>query len=342
MEPRASVIIVGYNGRRYIDSCLSAVLDQSWSAAQYEVIYVDNGSADSPIPDIQTRYPAVRTIQLAHNLGFAAGNNQATTYARGDVLLFLNQDTVAHYQWVEQMVAALSTDDQLGAVYANQIMPVDPEFAATDRHSPPQRANLWQLSPAGYARRLSYPPDQNLKPALALSGGAFGLRRATLACLEYLFDAAYGSYGEDTDLGLRLQLSGYGVALAPQAVVFHATGSGLHNPGGEWQLIMAMRMALRVTRNRVVTYFKVLDAAEFLLFLPALLLGAPAKAWQWRVAWPWRVAAVLAFIPLTALGWLWALLTLPAYRAQRRRLQAQRRAPRFWLQRRLAAIWLSL
>lgn len=342
MNPSVSVIIVGYNGRRYVDSCLSAVLDQSWPAQEYEVLYVDNGSADSPIADIQACYPGVRTIQLNHNLGFAAGNNQAATYARGDILLFLNQDTVAHYGWVAQMVTALHEAAGLGAVYANQIMPVNAEFAAADRYAPPQRANLWQLSPAGYAQCIGGPPGNQLQPSLALSGGAFGMRRATLNRLAYLFDATYGSYGEDIDLGLRLQLLGYGVALAPQAVVFHATGSGLHNTAGTRPALSAGRIAWRATCNRVVTYYKVLDSAEFLLFLPILLLGAPAKAWQWRVGWPWRVAAVLAFIPVTWLGWLWALIRLPAYRAQRQRLQAQRRAPRFWLHRQLATFWLGV
>ncbi len=335
MTPLASVIIVGYNGARFVDSCLSALLDQSWPPERYEIIYADNGSAESPLPAIQARYPGVRCRQFERNLGFAAGNNQALTEARADILLFLNQDTVVHHAWVAEMVNVLRDQPDLGAVYANQILPADPEFAAADRYGPPQRANVWQLTWGGYARCLSRPPQTTLVPTPCLSGGAFGMRRAVLARLETLFDADYGSYGEDIDLGLRLQLGGYGVALAPQAVVFHATGSGLHNPSASVAPFVAMRTALRVMRNRWLTYYKVMDSAEFLLFFPCLLLGAPGKAWQWRVAWPLRLAAALAFIPLNLLALLQALRALPGYRAQRRRLQAQRRAPRFWLMRRL-------
>lgn len=297
----ASVIIVGHNGQAYLDACLASLLDQTLPPAAYEIIYADNGSDPSPIPDLQRRYPTVRYLAFERNLGFAAGNNRAAAAAHGAYLIFLNQDTVAHRDALRALLAPLQTHAQLGGVYANQIMPADPEFTHQDRLGRPAYAYWLTLSRLGYTVRRRRPATEALIPALFLSGGAFAIPRRVLAELGFLFEADFGAYAEDLELGLRLLRRGWRLALAPQAVVYHATQSPLHNPQrglrpADW------RLTIQVTRNRWLAFYRNLGRLEFWLYAPWLAAGAPLKALQLPRPWPVRLAAALAWAALLPLA----------------------------------------
>ncbi len=311
MDYLASVIIVGHNGQAYLDACLASLLDQTLPPAAYEIIYADNGSAVSPIPALQARYPTVRYLAFERNLGFAAGNNRAVAAARGEYLVFLNQDTIAHRDALHALIAPLQADISLGAVYANQIMPADPEFGRLDRLGQPEWAYWLTLSPLGYTVRRRRPATEALQPARFVSGGAFALPRRVLRQVGFLFVADFGAYGEDLELGLRLQRHGYRLALAPQAVVYHATNSPMYNPQrglrpADW------RLAVQVTRNRWLAFYRHMGRIEFLLYAPLLAAGAPLKALQLQRPWPVRLAAALAWtalLPIAALDAIRLILT---------------------------------
>ena len=68
MSDHISVIIVNWNGKRYLDRCLSSVLRQSY--ADYEVVLVDNASQDGSVDLVRERCPAVRVIANSRNVGF--------------------------------------------------------------------------------------------------------------------------------------------------------------------------------------------------------------------------------------------------------------------------------
>jgi GT2 family glycosyltransferase len=106
----ASVIVLGYNGKDFLAECLASILDQSYPAEDYEVIYADNASIDGSADLVAERFPSVRMVRFERNLGFAEGNNRAAELARGRYLVFLNQDTVVHRHWLTEMVAAMGND----------------------------------------------------------------------------------------------------------------------------------------------------------------------------------------------------------------------------------------
>ena len=89
--PRASLIIVNYNGRDDLDRCLQSL--EEAGEADYELILVDNASSDGSADHVAAHYPQVRLIRSEVNLGFGAGNNLGAAQARGEYLAFLNPDT---------------------------------------------------------------------------------------------------------------------------------------------------------------------------------------------------------------------------------------------------------
>ena len=77
-----SVLIVNYNGRRYLDACLGALAAQDLPRHRFEVIVADNASTDGSVEHLRRRHPWVHTVALARNGGFTGGNLAALAVAR--------------------------------------------------------------------------------------------------------------------------------------------------------------------------------------------------------------------------------------------------------------------
>src|SRR5512138_986543 len=109
--PEVSIIIVNWNGRRFLDACLDAVAAQEGVNA--ETILVDNGSSDGSAAYVRERFPWVRLLALDENRGFAGGNNAGVREARGRFIALLNNDTVAEPGWLKALLNAVGADDSV-------------------------------------------------------------------------------------------------------------------------------------------------------------------------------------------------------------------------------------
>src|SRR3989338_7405786 len=101
-----SIIIVSWNVRDYLADCIEYIL-KNCRLPQYEIIVVDNASADGTVDLIKNKYPGLTLIVNDANKGFAYANNQGIRQARGRYLLFLNPDTIIKPDAVEKMLAFL-------------------------------------------------------------------------------------------------------------------------------------------------------------------------------------------------------------------------------------------
>ena len=104
-EYMVSIITVNYNGWK--DTCELIASLKKYERYPYEVIVVDNASAGDDVQEIRVRYPDVNVICNDQNLGFAGGNNLGYQYAKGDYLLFLNNDIIVKSSILEPMVRRL-------------------------------------------------------------------------------------------------------------------------------------------------------------------------------------------------------------------------------------------
>ena len=103
--PKVTVVIVNWNGVRFLDHCLSALLAQT--VAPHEIILVDNASSDASL-DIVQRFPSVRLLAQNENLGFARGNNLAIEVAdaESEWIALLNPDAFVEPHWLEALLSA--------------------------------------------------------------------------------------------------------------------------------------------------------------------------------------------------------------------------------------------
>jgi hypothetical protein len=221
-----SVIIPSCNRRALLAECLRALQAQTYEP--FEVIVVDNGSTDGSAEMIaETWVPKVRVIANPGNEGYARAVNQGIGASRGAYVATLNNDAVPDPGWLTALVEAASRDPRVGMVASKVVNYDDPHILD---------GTGLLLYPDGSSRargRLEEDRGQydGATEALLPSGCAALYRREMLEEIG-MHDEAFFAYCEDTDLGLRGRLAGWGCAFASKAVVRHhysassATASG--------------------------------------------------------------------------------------------------------------------
>ncbi len=113
-KPLVSIISVNYNQSTVTVEFLKSIKKITYP--NYEVIIVDNASPNDNPDIIKTNFPDVKLIKSKTNLGFAGGNNIGILASKGEYLLFINNDTEVESDFLEYLVDAFETDNNLGMV----------------------------------------------------------------------------------------------------------------------------------------------------------------------------------------------------------------------------------
>jgi GT2 family glycosyltransferase len=221
--PKASIIILVWNGIAYIEACLQAVLAQDY--ANFEVIVVDNASSDSSADFVAERFPQVKLVCNSENVGFSAGNNIGLRAATGDVLILLNQDTVVHEGWLAALVTALA-DPTIGLVGCKMLYP-----DGTIQH-----AGAYLYGPRGESDHIGrYEQDtgqyDQAQDVEFVTGASIALTRSTLVKIGPLDEGFVPAYYEDTDWCYRARQVGLRVVYCPSAVVTHHESTSIAGAG---------------------------------------------------------------------------------------------------------------
>jgi GT2 family glycosyltransferase len=120
-----SVIIVNYNGGKYLNDCLSSVLAQSYG--NLEVVLVDSCSSDDSVDYVKKKFPQVKIVTNSKNLGYGGGNNMGFNHALGEYIAVLNPDTVVEKDWLLELVSALQRRPESKIVTSQVLLYDDPD-----------------------------------------------------------------------------------------------------------------------------------------------------------------------------------------------------------------------
>jgi GT2 family glycosyltransferase len=187
-----------------------------------------------------------------------------------------------------------------------------------EREKRVSRGFLSEVTRFGVVEPIEIDLPEHPVPTLHVGGGSMILDRRVLTDLDYIFDPTFFAYGEDLDLGLRLNGLGYRVLFVPAAVCYH------HREGRAEPSRTTIRRTALATRNRFLVYMKNMYAGEFALALPLLFLGSIVKM-RTMVANPLKqILYGAALVPFTSWYLAAALLRIPRYRQDRRRILTRR------------------
>ena len=112
-----SIIIVNYNGLKYLEECLKSLL-QNLEGIIFEIVIIDNHSKDQSCEYIKNNFPNVKLIESKNNNGFGRGNNEAVKDAKGEYLLLINNDTIVLDQ-IKPVLDFIKSDNKIGVVGIN-------------------------------------------------------------------------------------------------------------------------------------------------------------------------------------------------------------------------------
>ena len=328
-RPRASIIVLGYHGWHYIEPCLESVLDQDIPLDSYEVLYVDNRSLDDSSPRVRAGFPDVRVIALDRNYGYAEGNNRGFAEARGEYVVFLNEDTVVHRSWLRELIEAVSASPEIAAGHANIIQPWYPEYTGISERAFPEAAYTSEVNRLGYVQYAKLPVNDRPVDTLFLHGVCIILRRDVGEALQYVFDPDFFAYAEDLDLGLRVRALGYRSVVAAKAVVYH---KHTLQTAPNWATVVK---TVRIIRNRHLAFFKVMAGWEFALMAVILTIGAPFNSSEFGLGRARQILYGFALIPAALAALVTTLFHLPRYAAKRRWIREHAAQPGAWCLRTL-------
>jgi GT2 family glycosyltransferase/glycosyltransferase involved in cell wall biosynthesis len=215
---RISIVIPVFNNFAFTYRCLAS-LAQHCPPGAYEIIVVDNASTDDTAR-LLGHAQGLRVVRNDTNRGFGDACSQGAQLARGDFLLFLNNDTIALDDFLSPLVDTLTRDPSIGAAGAQLLYP--------DGRLQEAGAILWNDAHGwnyGRGDTPDRPQYRYLRDVDYCSGACLLVRRA-------LFDRVGGfdprfapAYYEDVDLCFQLRRIGFRVVYQPRARVVHFEGA---------------------------------------------------------------------------------------------------------------------
>ena len=249
-RPRVSVVIPNLNGRNLLGDCLVSLEKQAFR--DFEVILVDNGSDDRSVDFVKDSFRWVtKIIENSENAGFAGASNQGIEASDGEYIALLNNDTEAHPGWLEELVKTADGNPDAG-MFASKTLFFD---------------NRGIIDTAGH---LFYPDGLNRgrgrleadegqyddKTDVFFPSGCAALYRTAMLDEIGLFDESHFAYGDDTDIGIRGRLAGWGCLFVPGAIVYHhySMTTGVYSPAKVYL----------VERNRIWIVWKYFPAKRLI------------------------------------------------------------------------------
>lgn len=216
-KPEVSIVIPVYNQFGYTYACVESIIRNSGEVS-YEILIADDCSTDltEQIDDI---IGGLHTIHNEKNLRFLLNCNHAAKQARGEYILFLNNDTQVQENWLEPLVSLMQKDPSIGMTGSKLVYP--------DGRLQEAGGILWSDGSAWNYGNRSDPnaPEYNyVKEVDYISGASICIRRELWKEIGGFDERFVPAYCEDSDLAFEVRRHGYKVVYQPLSVVVHFEG----------------------------------------------------------------------------------------------------------------------
>jgi GT2 family glycosyltransferase len=266
-----AIVILNYNGKKYLETFLPSVLLTTYKAAT--IVVADNGSTDDSLSFLATNYPNITCLKRDTNKGFAGGYNWALSLVDSDYYVLLNSDVKVEPNWLEPMVSLLDSNNNIAACqpkilsYSN---PTSFEYAGAS---------------GGWIDALGYPFSRgrifdvceidngqynNASSIFWATGASLFIRSKCFREMGGL-DESFFAHQEEIDLCWRLHNAGYSIMSCPDSVVYHVGGGTLPRGG---------RKVFLNFRNNLLMLGKNLPVSELLWKIPARFCLDAISAWK--------------------------------------------------------------
>ena len=313
MAAEVLVVIVNYNSGALLIRSVDSMKRQSF--ADYRLVVVDNASKDDSLALLRANHPDVEVLPAGGNLGFAAANNLAVRKFPGSRwIALLNPDAFPEPTWLQMLVEAARNNPAFATFASRTVNAQDTALLDGAGDAYHISGRYWRR---GYQCSAKHRYEKSEEVFTACAAAALYSRVAW----EQVggMDEDFFCYGEDVDLGFRLQLAGYRCLYIPASLAYHY-GSAVTGKRSDFSTYHGQR-------NLVWVYVKNMPAILFWVLLPyhlvlnaVIVVGCTLRG-QGRVvlkakvdavrgmAGAWRKRAAIQRARSASLSRIWALLS---------------------------------
>ena len=216
-NPKVSIIIPVYNQFDYTHACIKSIID-TVKDVPYEIIIGDDMSTDAT-KKIKKYVSGIRVNINKTDHGFLMNCNRAVKLARGEYIIFLNNDTQVHEEWLSSLVELIESDDKIGMVGSKLVYP--------DGSLQEAGGIIWSdASGWNYGRNQNADmPEYNyVRECDYISGASIMISKSLWDEIGGFDERFKPAYCEDSDLAFEVRKRGYKVMYQPKSVVTHFEG----------------------------------------------------------------------------------------------------------------------
>ncbi|WP_207532898.1 glycosyltransferase family 2 protein [Desertivirga arenae] len=246
---KVSVITVNYNQPKVTEELLHSISLLN-RYPDIEIIVVDNGSKNDPVPEWISKYPDVAFIRSDENLGFAGGNNLGIEAATGDYLFLVNNDTEFTPGLIETLVSVLDKNPRVGMV--------SPKIRFFDQPDTLQYVGFTSMN-FNTARNKTvgeFEIDKgqydNVTGLTGFAHGAAMMVRMSAIKKAGLMFQHFFLYYEEMDWCERIKKAGFEIWVEPRALIYHKESVSVGKKSPLKEFFMNRNRILFIRRNAPV------------------------------------------------------------------------------------------
>jgi len=299
--PIVSIIVLNWNGKSWLEECLSSIYKQSFR--NFEVILADNNSSDDSIEYTKKNWPGVKILKLSKDFGYAGGNNRAARTARGEFILFLTNDVKIPKSFLKELYTVAKEKKtilfcpRMLNYNGKEVFPKDKKYSGMGKYGYPIPA----------------------KQPFYVDGAALFMEKSVFEELGG-FDEDYFMFQEDVDLSWRARLLGYKIVPLESAKIFHFGGGtvvGSRKNNGRHKTSTLRRY--HTEKNALSNLLKNYEFKNIIYVIPVFLILGWGEAFLYLLTG--QVSGSIAILR----AHLWNLINLGKILAKRRKIQKTRK-----------------
>jgi O-antigen biosynthesis protein len=285
---RLSVIIVNYNVKYFLEQCLLSVRKSS-CGLDVEIIVIDNHSTDESLEYLNPKFTDAKFISNPANTGFAKACNLGLKKAGGELVLFLNPDTILPEDCFKKCISFFETHPECGAIGVKMVDGSGKFLRESKRSFPSPVTSFFKLAGLsalfpksklfGHYHLGHLSKDSNHEVDV-LAGAFMMVRRKVLEEIGS-FDETFFMYGEDIDLSYRIQEAGYKNYYFSGTTVIHFKGESTRRGSLNYVKMFYKAMSVFVRKHYGGTRAGIFNASIQLAIWVRAVIAAIGKFLRW-------------------------------------------------------------
>jgi len=259
MQQKLVVVILNYNGKRFLEQFLASVIT---SSLPHNVVVADNASTDDSVAYLKANFPSVKLIQNSTNSGYAGGYNEALKQVQAEYYVLLNNDVEVRKDWLQPLIELMDSDKKVAACQPklldhrnkNKFEYAGASGGFVDTYGYPFcRGRLFEFIEEDKGQY------NDVRNVFWASGACLMLRSNVFWQLGG-FDADYFAHMEEIDLCWRIQNLGYTVVVNPKSSVYHVGGGTLNKQSAQKTYLNFRNSLITLTKNHPSSglFFKII------------------------------------------------------------------------------------